>query len=196
MAWTKVSLVCPICGYTRISTNPTHPYCRRCAKYRKTWGNDEGARALLKLAKMPGPIDIDTRKEFIRKYATSHTVTAKNMSTLRASLRSAGYTGRFVHTRQDFVLQTANRRYKESHPNERCRCCDATDNLEAHHIVPLKWGGAMEDENNIEMLCRTCHRKEHRRIVSVIRTSHGGVERFRNHWLADKADEFRQLIGR
>jgi hypothetical protein len=38
-----------------------------------------------------------------------------------------------------------------------CRLCQATDDLEEHHLIPRRKGGSDRDENLVT-LCRPCHR--------------------------------------
>jgi 5-methylcytosine-specific restriction endonuclease McrA len=195
MTWKKVVLTCPVCGYTRESTNPDHPYCQRCAGRKRTW-SDEGARKLLKLASRDGRISAIERDDFIEKYHRTHKVTACTKSSFKKSLISLGYNGKFGRHHKSNILQTANRHYKEKHDGEGCRVCGYMDDLEVHHIVPLNWGGLMDDENNMELLCKHCHQKEHSRIRKIIRSRYGSVRNLRNLWLSDRSAEFRELIGR
>ncbi len=39
-----------------------------------------------------------------------------------------------------------------------CERCGGNRSLDVHHIVALKDGGAPYDPNNLEVLCRSCHR--------------------------------------
>jgi hypothetical protein len=41
----------------------------------------------------------------------------------------------------------------------KCRRCLGTENLEIDHIIPLSKGGR-HDEDNFQVLCRTCNRKK------------------------------------
>lgn len=41
--------------------------------------------------------------------------------------------------------------------NKSCAACGTNRDLEAHHKLPLFWGGAELDEGNLIPLCRTCH---------------------------------------
>lgn len=38
-----------------------------------------------------------------------------------------------------------------------CRQCGSPDNLQADHIIPVAEGGATNDPNNGQALCRDCH---------------------------------------
>jgi 5-methylcytosine-specific restriction endonuclease McrA len=42
----------------------------------------------------------------------------------------------------------------------RCQVCGATENLEAHHIVPLEHGGNPLALDNLVTLCSSCHRRQ------------------------------------
>lgn len=42
----------------------------------------------------------------------------------------------------------------------KCQKCGITIGLQAHHVVPLSRGGSNKI-NNLKLLCRTCHLKEH-----------------------------------
>lgn len=41
--------------------------------------------------------------------------------------------------------------------NKSCAACGTKKLLEAHHKLPLFWGGAELDESNLIPLCRDCH---------------------------------------
>lgn len=41
-----------------------------------------------------------------------------------------------------------------------CLRCEAEDDLEIHHIIPVNEGGEKEDEN-LAALCESCHKKAH-----------------------------------
>jgi len=41
----------------------------------------------------------------------------------------------------------------------KCGRCQSTENLEIDHIIPLSKGGR-HDEDNFQVLCRTCNRKK------------------------------------
>jgi hypothetical protein len=43
--------------------------------------------------------------------------------------------------------------------SHRCRKCGATQNLEADHIVPVRYGGQSTFENG-QTLCHECHRRK------------------------------------
>lgn len=47
----------------------------------------------------------------------------------------------------------------------RCRRCGSTEQLEAHHIVPLEDGGDPYALDNLELLCHRCHPTSHRGSV-------------------------------
>ncbi len=47
--------------------------------------------------------------------------------------------------------------------NRECRNCKTTDNLQIDHIIPLCRGG-LENEDNMQVLCRTCNLKKGRSI--------------------------------
>ena len=42
----------------------------------------------------------------------------------------------------------------------RCRLCGGFGPFEADHIVALRYGGAMWNLDNIQCLCRPCHREK------------------------------------
>src|SRR3954452_17195335 len=43
-----------------------------------------------------------------------------------------------------------------------CTECGAVDKLECHHMTPLCFGGTHEVDN-LQTLCRPCHKNKHRR---------------------------------
>lgn len=43
--------------------------------------------------------------------------------------------------------------------NHTCAACGSTEDLEIDHIIPLSRGG-WEDEENMQVLCRTCNRSK------------------------------------
>ena len=47
--------------------------------------------------------------------------------------------------------------------NYQCVQCGAKKDLEVDHIIPLSRGGR-EDEDNMQILCKTCNRKKHNYI--------------------------------
>ena len=50
----------------------------------------------------------------------------------------------------------------KSELGNKCVNCGSTENIEYHHIVPLKNGGT-NNLSNIVPLCETCHYKAHDR---------------------------------
>lgn len=48
----------------------------------------------------------------------------------------------------------------------RCVLCSAASRLEVDHIEPL-WEGGLEEDSNLQALCRTCHIKKHKRPLSA-----------------------------
>jgi hypothetical protein len=49
-----------------------------------------------------------------------------------------------------------------------CRICGSTTSLSVHHIVPLSEGGD-STAGNLQVLCHSCHQKEHGHKVPVSR---------------------------
>jgi 5-methylcytosine-specific restriction protein A len=47
-----------------------------------------------------------------------------------------------------------------------CEICGAYNNLEVHHIKPIKEGGQRLSLNNLQTLCHDCHNKVHSRFNS------------------------------
>lgn len=47
--------------------------------------------------------------------------------------------------------------------NHKCVFCGSTENLHIDHIIPVSRGGR-EDEDNMQVLCRTCNLKKHNSI--------------------------------
>ena len=45
----------------------------------------------------------------------------------------------------------------------RCNSCGKPGKLEAHHIHPVKEGGAMFDIDNVVAVCTKCHLKLHKK---------------------------------
>ena len=48
----------------------------------------------------------------------------------------------------------------------RCVECGAASRLEVDHIEPL-WEGGLEEDSNLQALCRTCHILKHKRPRSA-----------------------------
>lgn len=46
----------------------------------------------------------------------------------------------------------------------KCVNCGSTENLHIDHIIPLSIGGR-EDEDNMQILCRTCNLKKHNKAL-------------------------------
>ena len=45
----------------------------------------------------------------------------------------------------------------------RCEGCGLAGPLEAHHVKPLRLGGAVYGVDNLKALCGACHKAEHAR---------------------------------
>jgi hypothetical protein len=43
--------------------------------------------------------------------------------------------------------------------NFHCVCCGGNNKLQAHHILPISYGGEMENHDNLIILCKNCHLK-------------------------------------
>jgi len=51
----------------------------------------------------------------------------------------------------------------------RCERCRETTNLQGHHIVPYSENPLLRDDpNNIEVVCSSCHAKEHPQLAGMI----------------------------
>ena len=50
--------------------------------------------------------------------------------------------------------------------NYRCQKCGHSGRLDVHHVTPLYLGGAVYDEANLAVRCRSCHQGEHERQES------------------------------
>ena len=47
---------------------------------------------------------------------------------------------------------------------EQCESCFSIGEVQVHHRIPVSLGGAIFDEKNLEVLCRSCHLERHRAI--------------------------------
>ena len=47
---------------------------------------------------------------------------------------------------------------------ESCYAIGAAGEIQIHHRTPIALGGAIWDEQNLEVLCRSCHLDRHRKI--------------------------------
>jgi len=56
---------------------------------------------------------------------------------------------------------------RRPHVCQRCDCALDYDTCRPHHIVPVSEGGSDEDDN-VELLCVTCHRREHERYPAEV----------------------------
>ncbi len=52
-------------------------------------------------------------------------------------------------------------KYHIKKERKRCESCGTTKNLHVHHRVPVWLGGKICSANNVRVLCKQCHRKEH-----------------------------------
>jgi hypothetical protein len=51
----------------------------------------------------------------------------------------------------------------------RCERCGETTNLQGHHIIPYSKNPELRDDpNNIEVVCSSCHAKEHPQLAGMI----------------------------
>lgn len=51
----------------------------------------------------------------------------------------------------------------------KCQACEATTNLQGHHIVAYSKNELLRDsENNIQILCRLCHSNKHPEMANFI----------------------------
>jgi 5-methylcytosine-specific restriction endonuclease McrA len=57
-------------------------------------------------------------------------------------------------------MPRALRRLTLQRDGYRCTVCGATEQLEVHHVVPRRAGGA-DALSNLVTLCVACHEKEH-----------------------------------
>ena len=49
----------------------------------------------------------------------------------------------------------------------KCAVCGSTDNVQVHHIIPLSVLPELKlDDNNLVLLCSTCHELAHNAILS------------------------------
>lgn len=48
----------------------------------------------------------------------------------------------------------------------KCAYCGSTENLQIDHIIPVSRGG-LENENNMQVLCRTCNLKKRNKIIDL-----------------------------
>ena len=48
-----------------------------------------------------------------------------------------------------------------------CQICGSTSNIEGHHIIDYRFGGAA-DTNNIISLCHECHKDVHKGLLDLI----------------------------
>lgn len=58
-----------------------------------------------------------------------------------------------------------------------CRVCGEWGN-EVDHIVPVRQGGAMWDEDNLQVLCSPCH-------IQKTRKEHGGFAEGTEEWYGE-----------
>lgn len=57
---------------------------------------------------------------------------------------------------------------KSGRPIDKCEKCGSTENLELHHLdykLNLSVNKLIESVTKVRLLCRNCHRKEHRKCI-------------------------------
>jgi len=54
--------------------------------------------------------------------------------------------------------------------NTTCNKCGGSENIHAHHIIPVFAGGSKYDEDNVIPLCADCHIQVHKHIDPIFRS--------------------------
>ena len=75
--------------------------------------------------------------------------------------RASGHCPRCRHRQRSIYSSNAwqiARRHVLERAKLRCERCGTAGLLDTHHVVAINSGGAPFDPDNLELLCRSCHR--------------------------------------
>ena len=172
---------CVICGRDISPYQRKTLYCNKCYKLAVNWGESVAKRLLDKAR-------LFTREEAAEMGLSHNPPYDINNNAHRAIiLRTIRHTGcscdfrRFVVCSWSIFCHVEGNKAK-MYKVDRCAACGAQENLEAHHILPLSWGGETVAEN-INTLCAPCHKREHKRLNSIL------TGRFRREIMKAHGDE-------
>lgn len=62
------------------------------------------------------------------------------------------------------------RQRERSRAGNRCEECGSSSHLVVHHIISIQNGGEKLDSDNLEVLCRSCHRERHEEMDDLLET--------------------------
>lgn len=69
-----------------------------------------------------------------------------------------------------------SKKFRTEHPA--CQMCGETDGLQVHHIIPVRLSPSQFlDENNLVVLCESCHRIETQREIALRRETGWGSKK-------------------
>lgn len=104
------------------------------------------------------PLYAEHFREFIDSAESLITELRINQERLRGSTKGVS-----LRARQMFHKERLWR--ERPHKCERCGCALIWKTYTVHHIIPVKDGGSFDDDN-LQMLCRTCHKEvEHQKTI-------------------------------
>ena len=78
------------------------------------------------------------------------------------------------------------------HPCDICEQCGSAEHTEAHHVIPVEYGG--ETDGEMICLCHRCHRAAHREINARIRNAYGSTLAFRHSVFSQHSEEIAHLF--
>lgn len=74
-----------------------------------------------------------------------------------------------------------------------CERCGATEDVEAHHLVPIEYGGDTAGE--MACLCHMCHWDAHREITARIEKEYGSMLAFKQSIFSQHSEEIAHLFA-
>ncbi|OGN95247.1 MAG: hypothetical protein A2Z71_07265 [Chloroflexi bacterium RBG_13_50_21] len=105
-------------------------------------------------------------------------------------LKSLGFTGIFERwnkvsswRNEKLVINAHERRFTKDY----CEGCGALETLEAHHLIPISWGGTSA-QNNVKTLCHSCHTIAHKKLSKVLNA------RYKRELLSLHAEEIISML--
>jgi 5-methylcytosine-specific restriction endonuclease McrA len=179
---------CTLCGKDlkayRWNDRQLTGYCSSCFQLLRYW-TPEGVEVLRQCAKRD-----HISKEDMKYLATLRTSEVDlsdsvDRGAIKHLLKSLGFTGTFERwnkvsswANEKLVMGTHARRLIK----DQCENCGAVVNLEAHHLIPIAWGGK-STHDNVNTLCHYCHTSAHKKISKIL------TAKYKRELLSQHAEE-------
>ena len=179
---------CTLCGKElkayRWNDRQLTGYCSSCFQLLRFW-TPEGIEILRQYAKRN-----HISKEEMEYLATLRTSEFDlsdrvDRGVIKHLLKSLGFTGTFERwnevsswTNEKLVMGAQARRLMKDH----CENCGTAENLEAHHLIPIAWGGE-SSQDNVKTLCKSCHTLAHKKLSKTL------TARYKRELLSRHAEE-------